>query len=174
MIKLKTMRRALGVAAATGGLALTAAMTAAPAHAASPPVNLHTVYFGGGVCLLPDTNNWGSLVHASSCTSYSKQWTVEMSSDKTSFRLWWPSSKGPGCLIPNNEAVGQPVVVTNSANNAACNYPSAWWVAMGDGQIIDNHDGLALDYDTSGANRGLQAWKSIPQNTNQQFYGMWG
>jgi hypothetical protein len=170
MTRIKTIRRALCVGAATAALALIAAVTAAPAYAYGG-INLRMVY-GNGPCLRPDSNALGSLVHANSCDSNSNGWYPIYRSTED-FRLEWLGNGG--CLIPNHDALGQPVVVTNGNNGTVCDRPDAWWhltyiYNTGHYYITNDSDGLALDYDISGAYRGLQLWNSIPSNTNQQFF----
>lgn len=173
--RFKTVRRTVGVVIATAGLALASFVAAAPAHAYSG-VNMHMVY-GNGPCLRPDSNALGSLVHANYCDGNSNGWVVLWNSYHTEFRLEWLGNGG--CLIPNHDAKGQPVVVTNGNNGTVCDRPDAWWyvnLAYGNGDVwnIANADigWMSLDYDISSNYRGLQMWDELDSNTNQQFYGL--
>ncbi|WP_037604143.1 hypothetical protein [Streptacidiphilus rugosus] len=174
MTGIKTMRRALGVVIGTAGLALAGTVTAGPAQAYGG-VNLHMVY-GNGPCLRPDSNALGSLVHANYCDGNSNGWVVLWNSYHSEFRLEWLGNGG--CLIPNHDAKGEPVVVTNGSNGTVCDRPDAWWFIQllndnGTWNIANASNGwLSLDYDISSNHRGLQTWDEIDSNTNQQFYGL--
>jgi len=171
----KKIRKTLGIMTATAGLALTGTVAAVPAHANSY-INLYT-NFSPGACLRPDSSNLGSTVHLHSCDGSSDWW--EVLSQGVYNRLVWmgPGANHGACLIPNWDTLGAPVVVTNGNNGAVCDQPDAYWRGAypyywdNHAANLDNNDGLSLDYDISGANRGLQVWKSIESNRNQQFYG---
>lgn len=166
-----TIRSKAAKVAAVTVVGLAAALTfAAPAQAYGYS-NLRMVY-GGYPCLRPDSNALGSLVHADNCDSNSDGWYFLYNSTGSAFRLEWLGNGG--CLIPNHDALGQPVVVTNGNNGTVCDRPDAWWSYTEDSNgifLITNASvGLALDYDISGAYRGLQLWNRIYGNTNQEFY----
>jgi len=161
----KTLRRLLLLPAAT--LALLS-MQALPAHAGTT-FNLRTPW-GGGPCLRPDSYwNLGVSVHAYGCDGYSNHWTfANVHPDGTYEFEWLPSG---GCLIPNWNQQASPVVVTNG-NNVCNNNSSRWYLnPLPDGktQIVNVATGLVLDYDSSGANRGLQLWPAL-HDLNQEFF----
>jgi len=165
----KILRRLLLLPAAALALLLT---QAASAHAGST-FNLRTPW-AGSPCLRPDSYwNLGVSVHAYPCDGYSDHWTFadvqQDGSGRWIYRfLWVPNG---GCLIPNWNQLGSPVVVTNGTN--VCNNSSSQWYLHGlpDGknEIVNVATGLVLDYDSSGANRGLQLWQWLG-NQNQEFF----
>ena len=165
----KTLRRLLLLPAAALAFLSTQAM---PAHAGAT-FNLRTPY-GGGPCLRPDSySTLGSSVHAYGCDGYSNHWTfadVEQDgSGQWRYRFEWIPDGG--CLIPNWSREASPVVVTNGAN--VCNTSNSQWYInqLSDGkyQIMNVATGLVLDYDSSGANRGLQLWPAWG-DLNQEFF----
>ena len=154
-----------------------AAMALVPVQAVSahadPTFNLRTPW-GGAPCLRPDSvSNLGSSVHAYGCDGYSNHWEFEDveqdGSGRYMYRLVW--AEDGGCLIPNWEREASPVVVTNGAG--VCDTSASQWYLnqQSDGkyQFANVATGLVLDYDSSGANRGLQLWPAWG-DLNQEFY----
>ncbi|MFE3652385.1 MULTISPECIES: RICIN domain-containing protein [unclassified Streptomyces] len=165
----KILRRLLLLPAAALVLLSTQAL---PAHA-SGTFNLRTPW-GGGPCLRPDSYwNLGVSVHAYACDGYSNHWTFadvqQDGSGRYRYRFVWVPNGG--CLIPNWNQQASPVVVTNG-NNVCNNSSSQWYLnGLSDGktQIVNVATGLVLDYDSSGANRGLQLWPAWG-DLNQEFF----
>lgn len=160
----KTFRRLLLLPAAALALSLT---QAASAHA---DVNLNfQTPWDGGQCLRPDLY-WplGQSVHEYSCADgLAHHWQYADVRGAVTKILWAPNS---GCLIPNWDRLGSPVVVTGGGNVCA-HSDSDWemiWLGGNYYKIKNVATGLVLDYDDSGANRGLQLWKDLG-DSNQMF-----
>ena len=161
----KTFRRLLLLPAAALALSMT---QAASAHA-DVYLNFQTPW-GGGQCLRPDLY-WplGQSVHEYSCADgLAHHWKYADVRGAVTKILWAPNF---GCLIPNWDREGSPVVVTGGGNVCA-NSDSDWEMIPLGGiyyKIKNVATGLVLDYDDSGANRGLQLWRDLG-DSNQVFY----
>lgn len=160
----KTLRRLLLLPAAALALSMT---QAASAHA-DVNLNFRTAW-SGGQCLRPDLY-WplGQSVHEYSCSDgLAHHWHYADVRGAVTKILWAPNS---GCLIPNWDREGSPVVVTGGGN--VCATDESDWEMIGLGgdlyKIKNVHTGLVLDYDDSGAGRGLQLWQDLG-DANQMF-----
>lgn len=163
----KTLRRLLLLPAAALALSLT---QAASAHADTTNLNFQTPW-DGGQCLRPDLY-WplGQSVHEYSCSDgLAHHWQLPGPGGSNT-QIWW--APNGGCLVPNWDRLGSPVVVTGGGN--VCNNSDALWDFIwvsGDYYKLKNvATGLVLDYDDSGAGRGLQLWNDLGDNSNQLFY----
>jgi hypothetical protein len=175
---MRKIRKTLGIAAATAGLFLASSIAAVPAHAVG---NSFSTAYDDTWCLRPDTSNLGSGVHMYTCNS--DGWVGLQTNTNYVIRIVWMGSGANhgACLIPNWDKAGSPVVVTNGNNGAVCEQPDAYWTWKGETicclgapfyTYTNNATGLTLDYDISGANRGLQLWTRVVGNTNQDFTGL--
>ena len=161
----KTLRRLLLPLLPAAAAAALVSTQALPAHAASA-FNLRTAW-DSGQCLQPDSYyGLGTSVHEYGCGS--PEWEIADVEDGAYRFVWLPSG---GCLIPNWNQKASPVVVTNGTN--VCNNSNSQWrlnnLSDGHLQFVNVATGLVLDYDISGANRGLQLWPPL-HDSNQDFY----
>ncbi|MFJ9906847.1 RICIN domain-containing protein [Streptomyces sp. NPDC101152] len=162
----KIFRRLLLPAAALA-LSLT---QAASAHADTTNRNLQTPW-DGGQCLRPDLY-WplGQSVHEYSCSDGLAHHWQFAGPGGANTQIWWAPNRG--CLIPNWDRLGSPVVVSGDRSGNVCNRSDALWTFSwlhGDYYKIKNvATGLVLDYDDSGAGRGLQLWNDLG-DSNQAF-----
>ncbi len=164
----KTLRRLLLLLMAAVAML---SMQAMPAHA-DANVNFQTVW-DNNECLRPDLY-WppGQSVHEYSCSDgLAHHWLTSGGLTQwSSVQIWWAPNSA--CLVPNWDRLGSPVVVTKGGN--VCNNNDAYWEIYptdqsGYYEIRNIATGLFLDYDDSGAGRGLQLWKELG-DSNQRFY----
>lgn len=161
----KTLKRLLLLPVAAVAML---SMQAMPAHA-DANVNFQTVW-DNNECLRPDLY-WplGQSVHEYSCSDgLAHHW--QTSGVGGVVQIWW--APNGGCLVPNWDRLGSPVVVTKGGN--VCTNNDAYWEIWpidqsGYYEIRNVATGLFLDYDDSGAGRGLQLWKELG-DSNQLFY----
>lgn len=161
----KTLRRLLLLPVAAVAVL---SMQVMPAHA-DANVNFQTLYDQNN-CLRPDLY-WplGQSVHTYSCwDGLAHHWQTSGVGDSM-IQIWW--APNGGCLVPNWDQLGSPVVVTGGGN--VCNNRDAFWDIVRDPnsgwyEIKNVATGLFLDFDDSGAGRGLQLWNQIG-DTNQHF-----
>ena len=162
----RTLRRLLPLLMAAVAML---SMQAMPAHA-DANVNFVTVW-DNNECLRPDLY-WppGQSVHEYSCSDGLAHHWQFAGPGGANTQIWW--APNGGCLIPNWDQLGSPVVVSGDQSGNVCNRSDALWTfswLYGDYYKIKNvATGLVLDYDDSGAGRGLQLWTDLG-GSNQAF-----